>query len=116
MVQAAPNKLQARFCQELSRQLSMHRVVLLFDPAEQLRSLLDALATSQPSDEAPGGLNLGGWSLAPVCLRCATSSKPWFALIYRSPCSSTCPSARRPMAEPRCWSSSAPARSSRGSW
>ena len=59
MVQAAPNKLQARFCQELSRQLSMHRVVLLFDPAEQLRSLLDALATSQPSDEAPGGLNLG---------------------------------------------------------
>jgi hypothetical protein len=42
MVQAAPNKLQARFCQELSRQLSLHRVVLLFDPAEQLRSLLDA--------------------------------------------------------------------------
>ena len=49
MVQAAPNKLQARFCQELARQISLHRVVLLFDPAEQLRSLLDALATSQPS-------------------------------------------------------------------
>ena len=59
MVQAAPNKLQARFCQELSRQLSLHRLVLLFDPAEQLLSLLDALATSQPSNEAPGGLNLG---------------------------------------------------------
>ena len=42
MVQAAPNKLEARFCQELSKQLSLHRVVLLFDPAEQLRSLLDA--------------------------------------------------------------------------
>ena len=48
MTAAAPNKLQARFCQELSRQLSLHRVVLLFDPAEQLRSLLDDLATSQP--------------------------------------------------------------------
>jgi len=59
MVQAAPNKLEARFCQELSRQLSLHRVVLLFDHEEQLRSLLDALATSQPSGEAPGGLNLG---------------------------------------------------------
>ncbi|MCP9832143.1 PglZ domain-containing protein [Synechococcus sp. HJ21-Hayes] len=59
MTQAAPNKLEARFCQELSKQLSLHRVVLLFDPAEQLRSLLDALATSEPSDEAPGGLNLG---------------------------------------------------------
>ena len=44
MVHAAPNKLEARFCQELSKQLSLHRVVLLFDPAEQLRSLLDALA------------------------------------------------------------------------
>jgi hypothetical protein len=59
VVQTAPNKLQARFCQELSRQLSLHRVVLLFDPAEQLRSLLDALATSQPSDGVPGALNLG---------------------------------------------------------
>jgi hypothetical protein len=59
MTQAAPNKLEARFCQELARQLSLHRVVLLFDPAEQLRSLLDVLATSQPSDETPGGLNLG---------------------------------------------------------
>ena len=55
----APNKLHRRFCQELSRQLSLHRVVLLFDPAEQLRSLLDALATSQPSDGVPGALNLG---------------------------------------------------------
>ena len=59
MTAAAPNKLQARFCQELSRQLSLHRVVLLFDPAEQLRSLLDALATSQPSDGVAGALNLG---------------------------------------------------------
>jgi hypothetical protein len=59
MVQAAPNKLQARFCQELARQLSLRRVVLLFDPAEQLRSLLDALATSRPSDGTPGALNLG---------------------------------------------------------
>jgi hypothetical protein len=59
MTTAAPNKLQARFCQALSRQLSLHRVVLLFDPAEQLRSLLDALATSQPSDGVPGALNLG---------------------------------------------------------
>jgi hypothetical protein len=58
VIAAAPNKLQIRFCQELSRQLSLHRVVLLFDPAEQLRSLLDALATSQPSDGVPGGLNL----------------------------------------------------------
>ena len=59
MTAAAPNKLQARFCQELSRQLSLHRVVLLFDPAEQLRSLLDDLATSQPSDGVHGALNLG---------------------------------------------------------
>jgi hypothetical protein len=59
MTAAAPNKLHARFCQELARKLSRHLVVLLFDPAEQLRSLLDALATSQPSNEAPGGLNLG---------------------------------------------------------
>ena len=58
MLAATPNKLHARFCQELSRQLSLHRVVLLFDPAEQLRSLLDSLATSQPSDGTPGGLNL----------------------------------------------------------
>ena len=58
MIASAPNKLEARFCQELSKQLSLHRVVMLFDPAEQLRSLLDALATSQPSDQAPGGLNL----------------------------------------------------------
>lgn len=59
MTAAAPNKLQARFCQELSRQLSLHRVVLLFDPAEQLRSLLNDLATSQPSDGSPGDLHLG---------------------------------------------------------
>ena len=71
MVSATPNKLQARFCQELSRQLSLHRVVLLFDPAEQLRSLLDALATSQPSDEAPGGLNLG--ELQAQCVAGGTS-------------------------------------------
>ena len=44
---------------ESARQLSLHRVVLLFDPAEQLRSLLDDLATSQPSDGVHGALNLG---------------------------------------------------------
>jgi hypothetical protein len=41
MTAAAPNKLQARLCQELAKQLSEHRVLLVFDPGQQLRPFLD---------------------------------------------------------------------------
>ncbi|MCX5950710.1 MAG: hypothetical protein NT158_05980 [Cyanobacteria bacterium] len=32
MTAAAPNKLHRRLCQELAKQLSEHRVLLVFDP------------------------------------------------------------------------------------
>ena len=59
MTAAAPNKLQARFCQELAKQLSEHRVLLVFDPGQQLRPFLDDVASTQPSGGEPGALNLG---------------------------------------------------------
>ena len=55
----APNKLHRRLCQELTRQLSEHRVLLVFDPGQQLRSFLDDVATSQPKGAEAGVLNLG---------------------------------------------------------
>jgi len=59
MTAAAPNKLQARFCQELAKQLSEHRVLLVFDPGQQLRPFLDDIATAPPSGSELGTLNLG---------------------------------------------------------
>ena len=59
MTPAAPNKLHRRLCQELTRQLSEHRVLLVFDPDQQLRSFLDDVATSQPNGGEAGVLNLG---------------------------------------------------------
>ena len=59
MTAAAPNKLQARFCQELAKQLSEHRVLLVFDPGQQLRPFLDDIATAPPSGSELGTLSLG---------------------------------------------------------
>jgi hypothetical protein len=55
----SPNKLHRRLCQELSRQRSEHRVLLVFDPGQQLCSLLNDVATSQPNGGEAGVLNLG---------------------------------------------------------
>lgn len=50
MTAAAPNKLHRRFCQELAKQLSEHRVLLVFDPGQQLRPFLDDIATAPPGN------------------------------------------------------------------
>lgn len=39
-----------RFCQELAKQLSEHRVLLVFDPGQQLRPFLDDIATAPPGN------------------------------------------------------------------
>ena len=49
MAAEAPNKLHRRLCQELAKQLSEHRVLLVFDPGQQLRPFLDDVATAPPS-------------------------------------------------------------------
>ena len=59
MAVEAPNKLHRRLCQELAKQLSEHRVLLVFDPGQQLRPFLDDVASTQPSGGEPGALNLG---------------------------------------------------------
>jgi hypothetical protein len=56
---SAPNKLHRRLCQKLAKQLSEHRVLLVFDPGQQLRPFLDDVASTQPSGGEPGALNLG---------------------------------------------------------
>jgi hypothetical protein len=48
-----------RFCQELAKQLSEHRVLLVFDPGQQLRPFLDDIATTPSSDSELGSLSLG---------------------------------------------------------
>ncbi|WP_457767393.1 PglZ domain-containing protein [Cyanobium sp. ULC082] len=56
----------------MTRQLSEHRVLLVFDPGQQLRSFLDEVATSQPTGSELGVLNLGeqqaGWLVAGASL------------------------------------------------
>lgn len=68
MTASAPNKLHRRLCQELARQLSEHRVVLLFDPGQQLRPFLDDVATAPPSGRELGSLSFGeqqaAWAVA----------------------------------------------------
>jgi len=59
MAAEAPNKLHRRLCQELAKQLSDHRVLLVFDPGQQLRPFLDDVASTEPSAAEPGALNLG---------------------------------------------------------
>jgi hypothetical protein len=59
MATEAPNKLHRRLCQELAKQLSDHRVLLVFDPGQQLQPFLDDVASTQPSGGDPGALNLG---------------------------------------------------------
>jgi hypothetical protein len=59
MAADAPNKLHRRLCQELAKQLSEHRVLLVIDPGQQLRPFLDDVASTQPSGGEPGALNLG---------------------------------------------------------
>jgi len=56
---SAPNKLHRRLCQELAKQLSEHRVLLVFDPGQQLRPFLDDIASTQPSGGELGILSLG---------------------------------------------------------
>ena len=68
MTASAPNKLHRRLCQELAKQLSEHRVLLVFDPGQQLRPFLDDVATAPPSGRELGSLNFGeqqaGWAVA----------------------------------------------------
>ncbi|MCP9778361.1 PglZ domain-containing protein [Cyanobium sp. Tous-M-B4] len=68
MAAEAPNKLHRRLCQELAKQLSEHRVLLVFDPGQQLRPFLDDVATASPSARELGSLSFGeqqaGWALA----------------------------------------------------
>ena len=68
MAAEAPNKLHRRLCQELAKQLSEHRVLLVFDPGQQLRPFLDDVATAPPSARELGCLNFGeqqaGWAVA----------------------------------------------------
>ncbi|WP_216905722.1 PglZ domain-containing protein [Synechococcus sp. CCY 0621] len=59
MAAEAPNKLHRRLCQELAKQLRDHRVLLVFDPGQQMRPFLDDVASTQPSAGEPGALNLG---------------------------------------------------------
>ena len=55
---APANKLEARFCQQLSNALRLHRVVLVFDPDEQLQPLFTELSSSDPTEESPGEIDL----------------------------------------------------------
>ena len=55
---APTNKLEARFCQQLSNALRLHRVVLVFDPDEQLQPLFTELSSSDPTEESPGEIDL----------------------------------------------------------
>ena len=55
---APANKLEARFCQQLSNALRLHRVVLVFDPDEQLQQLFTELSRSDPTEESPGEIDL----------------------------------------------------------
>jgi hypothetical protein len=68
MTASAPNKLHRRLCQELAKQLSEHRVLLVFDPGQQLRPFLDDIATAPPSGTELGTLNFGeqqaSWAVA----------------------------------------------------
>ena len=48
MAADAPNKLHRRLCQELAKQLSEHRVLLVFDPGQKLRQI----PPRGPGDEA----------------------------------------------------------------
>jgi len=59
MAAEAPNKLHRRLCQELAKQLSEHRVLLVFDPGQRLRPFLDDIATAPPSGPELGTLSLG---------------------------------------------------------
>ena len=59
MTAAAPNKLHRRLCQELAKQLSEHRVLLVFDPGQQLRPFLDDIATAPPRGTELGSLSFG---------------------------------------------------------
>jgi hypothetical protein len=65
---SAPNKLHRRLCQELAKQLSEHRVLLVFDPGQQLRPFLDEVATAPPSGRELGSLSFGeqqaAWAVA----------------------------------------------------
>jgi hypothetical protein len=55
---AAPNKLHQRLVDLLSKDLRDHRVVLVFDAAQQLRSFLDDIAISPPDASGMGSLAL----------------------------------------------------------
>jgi hypothetical protein len=59
MALEAPNKLHRRLCQELAKQVSEHRVLLVFDPGQQLLPFLEDIATTPPSDSELGILSLG---------------------------------------------------------
>ena len=67
-----PNKLHQRLSQELAKQLSQHRLLLVFDPGEQLRPFLDDVATKQPNGDDLGTLTLGSqqahWAAAGTSL------------------------------------------------
>ena len=71
--------------------LRIHRVVLVFDPDEQLQPLFSELSTSPPTEELQvksicWSFRRSGSSLAPACLLCANSLRTWSAATILSPC------------------------------
>ncbi len=87
MTAAAPNKLQARFCQELAKQLSEPRVLLVFDPGQQLRPFLDDIATTPSSDSELGSLSLGEQPARLPAAELASLRGPICAAASPGPCS-----------------------------
>ena len=64
----APNKLFQLLASPLAKELRNRRVVLMFDPAEELRPFLDEVATEVPEPGGVGSIELGDmtvyWALA----------------------------------------------------
>jgi hypothetical protein len=81
----APNKLFQLLAGGLAKELPDRRVVLILDPAEELRPFLDEVATEEPepggfgSIGAPPSLPLSPWrngGTAASAAFCCTSSSP----------------------------------------
>ena len=53
------NKLKLKLCQLLAHELNLRRVVLIFDPNEQLRSFFEDITNNPPNKNNPGNLDLG---------------------------------------------------------
>ena len=121
MTADAPNKLHRRLCQELAKQLSEHRVLLVFDPGQQLRPFLDEVATAPPSGNELGSLNLGeqqtGWAVAGSSLyELRSQLEPHVAADLPDPLLVYLPDRQESEGRAVLWSCSALAPPSRSSW